>query len=101
MKAIPWRIDCAPEFRLPARYTITMLGLIAGFVPRFIEHADADGGEPYCVYGTGDRRHGYEANSGALAASQPAVIVPDASDNTVLLRRTGLQTADQPPQCQP
>lgn len=28
---ITWHITCAPEFVLPARYTITMLGMIAGF----------------------------------------------------------------------
>lgn len=38
---ITWHISCTPEFRIPARYTITMLGLIAGFRARWAEsHED-------------------------------------------------------------
>ena len=32
---VPIRIDTIPAFALPARYTITMLGMIAGFKPDF------------------------------------------------------------------
>ncbi len=44
-------INCRPEFALPARYTIAMLGLVAGFRPRFIDARDADPSAPLLLYG--------------------------------------------------
>ncbi len=51
-QSIPFHIDCIPEFQIPAKYAITMLGLIGGFLPSFTPNKDEDG---MITYGYGDQ----------------------------------------------
>jgi hypothetical protein len=82
---ITFRLDCEPQFSLAARYTITMLGLIAGFRPRFIEHPD-DAGRQTVIYGYGP----FESAGVHLAASLPAhqlLRVKQTLDPSILIDR--------------
>lgn len=64
LPTVTWHITCAPEFRLPARYTITMLGMIAGFRAVWAERCDAG---PTVCWGCAS-----EAATSAGAADPPS-----------------------------
>ncbi len=46
LPVISWHLTCAPEFQRAARYTVTMLGMMAGFRARWA--TSADGGPTVC-----------------------------------------------------
>ena len=81
---VPVVLDCAPAFALRARYTFCMLGLIAGFRPRF--YAGAPGG-PHVLYSA--------SASPTDAAGDIAVHVPASrSAQSFLLEKNAYAPSD-------